>query len=287
GFWSNGTYFGHQREHLAKRYGTLTYDLQGLGSSDKPLDRARYTKDAHVADLEDMINAHCDPLTTKLVLVEHSMGTMIGMELAKKHPNWVDALVLVAGTYCVPDSMAKLLKMDSAGRAGDAVRATLSVANGTLDVADTFYGPAFVYEAARLSWNLGLKVMDPFNMMGRVDNNERIDFTDPKFQDMNDFQFMHELLRLTSYRQMRAAMVIGHDMLGWNCLEAAEAVDCPTLIIHGNRDQFLPVKSAEELTSKIKGSELHIIDGAHHGVAYQRPDEVNGLIDRFLEKKKI
>jgi non-heme chloroperoxidase len=58
--------------------------------------------------------------------------------------------------------------------------------------------------------------------------------------------------------------------------EDCKQMDVPTLIIHGDDDQIVPIKASAMLSSKlIKNSELKIYKGAPHGLCSTMKDRVN------------
>jgi pyruvate dehydrogenase E2 component (dihydrolipoamide acetyltransferase) len=67
------------------------------------------------------------------------------------------------------------------------------------------------------------------------------------------------------------------------CDELTE-IECPTLIVWGERDALLPVRHAREWARRIRGSELHVIPGAGHLPMLERPALVNGLLETFLQR---
>ena len=58
-------------------------------------------------------------------------------------------------------------------------------------------------------------------------------------------------------------------------------INVPALVIHGNTDQTVPIKSSGELTAKqISGAIYKVYDGAPHGLYYTDKDKLNqDLID--------
>lgn len=61
------------------------------------------------------------------------------------------------------------------------------------------------------------------------------------------------------------------------------AIDVPTLILHGDKDQIVPFEASGELAHKlITGSELVIIEGGAHGLTYTQPDKVNQALLDFI-----
>ncbi len=61
-------------------------------------------------------------------------------------------------------------------------------------------------------------------------------------------------------------------------------IECPTLIIWGERDALLSLRQAREWARRIRGSELHVIPDAGHLPMLERPEPVNELIESFLDR---
>jgi pimeloyl-ACP methyl ester carboxylesterase len=69
---------------------------------------------------------------------------------------------------------------------------------------------------------------------------------------------------------------------GW-CDQLTE-IDCPTLIVWGERDALLPLRHGHEYARRIVASELHVIPEAGHLPMLERPDVFNPLLLDFLER---
>ena len=66
--------------------------------------------------------------------------------------------------------------------------------------------------------------------------------------------------------------------------EDLEKFDVPTLIMHGDDDQIVPIGTSAQLTSKIvKGSKLKVYAGAPHGLCSTLKDQVNADLLAFLK----
>jgi len=91
-------------------------------------------------------------------------------------------------------------------------------------------------------------------------------------------------------------MMGGHKPL-YDCIKAfsetdltedLKKIDVPTLILHGDDDQIVPIGAASLLSSKIvKGSILKIYAGAPHGMCSTLKDRVNAELLAFLAQDKI
>jgi non-heme chloroperoxidase len=59
----------------------------------------------------------------------------------------------------------------------------------------------------------------------------------------------------------------------------------PTLIIHGDDDQIVPIGASAHLTAKlVKGATLKVYAGAPHGLCSTLKDEINAELMSFLQK---
>jgi non-heme chloroperoxidase len=66
--------------------------------------------------------------------------------------------------------------------------------------------------------------------------------------------------------------------------EDCKKFDVPTLIIHGDDDQIVPIVAAAMLSSKlIKNSELKVYAGQPHGICTTQKDRVNADLLSFLQ----
>src|SRR4029077_1185942 len=66
--------------------------------------------------------------------------------------------------------------------------------------------------------------------------------------------------------------------------EDLKKFDVPTLIMHGDDDQIVPIADAAMLSSKIvKGATLKVYKGAPHGMATTLKDQVNEELLAFIK----
>lgn len=66
-----------------------------------------------------------------------------------------------------------------------------------------------------------------------------------------------------------------------NAVDAAKAVDCPTLIIHGSEDLKVPADAAYELSGQIRDARLAFVTGGH-ALLSEKLGEVYGHLHDFL-----
>ncbi len=66
--------------------------------------------------------------------------------------------------------------------------------------------------------------------------------------------------------------------------EDLKKLDVPTLILHGEDDQMVPISASAMLSAKlVKGSKLKIYPGASHGICSTHKDQVNADLLAFLQ----
>jgi non-heme chloroperoxidase len=66
--------------------------------------------------------------------------------------------------------------------------------------------------------------------------------------------------------------------------EDLEAFDVPTLILHGDDDQIVPIGASALKSSKlVKDAQLKVYQGGSHGMCTTQKDEVNADLLAFIE----
>jgi non-heme chloroperoxidase len=88
-------------------------------------------------------------------------------------------------------------------------------------------------------------------------------------------------------------MLAGHKAV-FDCIKAfsetdftedLKRFDVPTLILHGDDDQIVPIGASALLSSKmVKGATLKVIPGAPHGMCSTLKDQVNAELLAFLQR---
>jgi pimeloyl-ACP methyl ester carboxylesterase len=91
--------------HFARRYRVTAIDLRGHGSSDKP------TQGYDISTLADDLNWMCQQLGIRQTLVVgHSLGGSIALELAARHPQLTTAVVALEGIILPPAPVLEGIK---------------------------------------------------------------------------------------------------------------------------------------------------------------------------------
>jgi non-heme chloroperoxidase len=70
-----------------------------------------------------------------------------------------------------------------------------------------------------------------------------------------------------------------------DCTEDLKKFDVPTLILHGDADQIVPIAAAALRSSKIvRNATLKVYPGAPHGVCTTHKDQVNADLLAFIKE---
>jgi non-heme chloroperoxidase len=70
-----------------------------------------------------------------------------------------------------------------------------------------------------------------------------------------------------------------------DCTEDLKKFDVPTLILHGDDDQIVPIAGSAMQSSKlVKGAFLKVIPGAPHGMCSTLKDQINAELLAFFQK---
>ena len=81
-----------------------------------------------------------------------------------------------------------------------------------------------------------------------------------------------------------AALQAGLDVLRTADLRAqVAAIECPTLLLMGERDTLVPVNAGRESVLLFPAAQLEVIEGAGHAPFIAHPEIVAGLVQDFLQ----
>ena len=91
------------------------------------------------------------------------------------------------------------------------------------------------------------------------------------------------------------SMMAGHKAV-YDCIKAfsetdftedLKKIDVPTLILHGDDDQIVPIADSAYLSAKlVKGATLKVIPGAPHGMCSTHKDMINAELLAFFQQAK-
>jgi pimeloyl-ACP methyl ester carboxylesterase len=86
----------HEQFYASQGFNVLSVDLPGHGNSEGPPLKSIQEISGWVKSLMNKIDI------SKIILVGHSQGCLVGIDFASRYPKLIDSLVLIAGSYKLP-----------------------------------------------------------------------------------------------------------------------------------------------------------------------------------------
>jgi len=231
---------------LSARHRVVAFDRPGFGYSERP--RLRAWTPAAQADL--MQTAMRRLGLTSAIVVGHSWGTLVALELALRHPRFVQGLLLLGGFY-FPEARrdVALLSAPALPVLGDFMRYTISPILAQL-LSGSAIRKAF---APRVASERFLKEF-PVDLATRPINIRAA---------AEDLAFMNPAAK-TLQRRYR-----------W--------IRRPTIVIAGAEDEIVNVeRHAARLQAQIPGSELYVLPHDGHMLHHHAPLTILQAVARLL-----
>jgi pimeloyl-ACP methyl ester carboxylesterase len=236
--------------HFHQRYHCVAVDLPGFGESPKSEDRASIETYADLmADLIQQITPN-----QKAILVGHSMGGMISLTMALRHPELVERMVLLCPTI-----------------------------SGRLSLfMNLFISPVVVLESVPLLDAIA-GLLEPL-LVGITDRLMRpASLSERSGIKMEDYERLREDARRPGQGRIRAecfwAMRHG-DLRG----KLKNMSDIPALVIWGMEDNTVPLKDASALVQEWPDIDLRILPRVSHWPQFEAPEITRRHIKGFLSR---
>jgi pimeloyl-ACP methyl ester carboxylesterase len=251
GMLGTGPYWGPLLRQLSG-FRCLLLDRPGYGLS-SALDWSAHHMGATIADL--LVTALDALEVARVHVVGGSIGGVLGLHLAKRHPERVGRVVMLGGGPLVPEFPVPLvfrvmaspvgLVVERLGRREKVMRSIIGSSGHEPSLADGRIPDAFV------DWRLALQRHTP------------------------------------SMRNERAGLraIIGSD--GWRpsiAMADSElvAIEHPTLLLQGSADPTAPPALWERVMRLLPQGELEVVEGAGHQPWLDAPETIGARVSRFL-----
>ncbi|WP_218079223.1 alpha/beta fold hydrolase [Anthocerotibacter panamensis] len=231
---------------LAQNHRVFAPDLPGYGRSDKPY--IEYTLAYYLRFLGKLMDA-LDLERASLVGI--SLGGGIGLGFALRHPERVEKLVL-AGSY---------------GLGGELPLAPLAYLLVHCPLVDELVWAWVRTDRAQVRRSL-----------------ENIIY---RREVITEALITNVIQRLQQPGAAHAFRSLQRNEIDWrglrtNYYDKLLALQVPTLIIHGEQDQLVPLALARQAHQRIKGSRLHILRDCGHWPVREKVEEFNQVVVEFL-----
>ncbi len=230
-----------QSRYLAHHgFSVLALDLPGHLRSPGPAPKSIEAIADRVADALRAANI------AQFVVVGHSMGSLIALELARRWPAAVRGVALVATAF------------------------PMRVADALLDA--TRQDPPQAMQAINV-WSHSPSV-DGFN---RKPSNPS-----PGFSNM--WQNLRLMQRIERNRRDVLAIDFAACNAYAGGVETVRALDCPVLFVLGTSDAMTPARNAKSLIDACRNGETVVLRGAGHSLMAEAPDGVREALAAFANR---
>ena len=222
----------------------LAFDQRGHGLSEWAAELGDYTRETMVGDVAGIVDGLG---LERVVLVGHSMGGMNAMTYAARHPDRVEALVLIdIGPSTSVDGAEQVRRFVAGPYALESLEAWVELTHQ--------YYPQRSKERIR----------------------ERLAVSLRETSDGQQAKQYDERFRNVEF----AGMGSGSDTL-W---DVARSLRCPTLVVRGGASPVLTSEGAQAFAEAVDVVEVVTIEGAGHSVAGDKPEEFVAAVRTFLQR---
>ncbi|WP_414579036.1 alpha/beta fold hydrolase [Anabaena sp. CCY 9402-a] len=248
---------------LSKHFRVICFDAKGFGFSDKPW--LRREKNGHqVIELERIVQALCDE---PAIIVGESIGALISLALAQKNPQLVGRLVVINApifTERLPHWAMEIL-----------AQTPIEVLQAIDDLRLAYLFAPLVREVMAIE--------------------RRKVLFDPSILTQEDVYWItYPFIELpgTLVKVAEELQIAAKEIKHWqankpNMLtqiqEDLDRINCPTLILWGDRDSWFPATHGERLHKSIPSSQFQILDNCCHDASTGAAKVVNQSILKFLQ----
>jgi pimeloyl-ACP methyl ester carboxylesterase/predicted glycosyltransferase len=255
--WSllNSRYWKMQIPYFARHFRVLTMDGLGNGRSDRCRDPRRYAPAEFARDCLAVMDATG---TERAVMASLSTGAQYQLELARLAPERIVGAVFIGPMFNYTPSHMWVLFHPLTLSLSQVLRAPKPVWWGHMSPAHWREN----YEAC-VEWFFSRSLPEPHSTKSVEDGVGWALETDPK--------------------TLAATLAHGSFIRGRRALRrAAENLDCPVLVVSGDRDRITPPRDARALARLTKGR-LEVVRGAGHFLHGRKPVQFNLALRDFAE----
>ena len=253
GIGCDGFVWKYVTREFEKERRLLHWNYRGHGKTPAPRDRRHLS----VVDLADDFDAVLKTLEIESgVLLGHSMGVQVCLEIYRRHQQRVRGLGLLCGSYGNP------LKTF---QGQDLLELALPYLQLGARMAPRFVlGMIQKFIPTRLSWEIA----------SRVEVN-------PQYIRPEDFMpYLDHIATLEPELFLEMLAYAGRH----TAKEILPMIQVPTLVVAGERDGFTPRSLSDEMGAQIPGAELVVVPGGSHTAPLERPELVAEALRRLLDR---
>lgn len=206
--------------------------------------KTHYNLDFFVRQLGDLLDAL--QLTRTVNLIGLSMGGPITAAFTSQNPGRVDKLTLIDPAGARPITLSPLLKAARIPIVSDAILGVIGTDFLVKSAADDFFDPQLVAH-----FQARYKMQMQYKGFGRA-------------------------ILSTIRHHMLGSFIEVYRLLG--------GMRKPVLLFWGRDDRTVPFEHSADLRAAIPQAEFHVIEHCGHIPHYEKPDEVNPILLKFLRQ---
>jgi pimeloyl-ACP methyl ester carboxylesterase len=242
-----------QIPYLARHFRVLVMDGLGNGRSERCREASRYAPDEFARDCLAAMDATG---TERALLVGLSRGSQHLLELSRLAPERVAGAAFIGPLFPYTPSHWSLLLSSRMQRA--------FMRRMPFHRSWARMNPVYWQEHYRefAEWFIERCFSEPHSTKGIEDGVEWALDTDPRTLAATAAGPVHSRRRVLS--------------------ELAENMDCPVLVVHGERDRTTPVRDGRAL-ARLSGGRFELVPGAGHFPHARKPVQVNLALREFAE----
>lgn len=244
---------------LAQTHRVVGYDQRGRGRSADGVTLDDVSLDSDLADLAAVCR-HLSP--TPVVLLGHSWGAMLALELALREPALVGALVLIdpapLSQTGIASSRANWFRSPEAIEAERAARKNPAYAEGDPDAA-----------TARAAAYYAGAVGDPAHVPALIAHLGE-GFAEQGASGIRLARAIEDRLISETWRRP-----------DYDRIPALPAITTPTLVLTGALDPT--IETAHAIAEAVPGAELVVLPGVGHFALAEAPEKATAAITAFLQ----
>jgi pimeloyl-ACP methyl ester carboxylesterase len=252
GIGCDGWIWRYMRPILAP-YGRIIHmHMRGHGNSEAPRDPAAIRIKDCADDLRCLMDAE---QVSRAVVMGHSMGVQVSLELWHRDRERVEGLGLLCGSF--EDPVSTFRDHKALKRILRPLQSLTQLGGGRL----------------RRLWQKGLQLPAAYYVTTMTE----IDGDLVKRHDVEPY--LEHLARMDPPLFFRMLGEAGaHSARAW-----LGEIDVPVLIIAGEQDQFTPAYLSEQMAQRIAGSTFDLVSNGAHACPIEHPTRVNLTVRRFMK----
>ena len=247
GWGGSSHYWRSTATAFSEHFDCLIYDLRGFGRSELPVDYSGdYALDDYALDLEALLRQL--DINDKIILNAHSMGASIGAIFAEQFPQRLDRAILNCNGIFEYDARAF----------------------------GTFQKIAGTIVRLRFPWLRQVPGMDRLAIAR---------FLQQPIAPTERGQFLEDFLRADNRAAAGTLLASVNEMMVTRLPQALRNIQCPTLLLAGEKDQIIPAAMAKRAIALNPNFQYIEIPQVGHFPMLENPHLYQAEIQRFLRDK--